>query len=128
MSNDHDQVKQSIDCAFQHLHQNNSNNVKVIHKIIEKESWRPRIYSYEEDTVDGMEYKWFRFYLHPNDVDGLERKKMYLEADMIVQGNIAEFFEWNMNGHVVAAALYWEPLRNHFMSKSSSFSYEDANW
>ena len=100
--------KRSLHCAFGRKQK----NIKIIHKIIDKKHWLPRIYSTIEERNVGMEYKWFRYYLTPNDVDGLSRI-LYLDTDMIVQGNIAELFDWEMNGHVVAATSYWEPLRNH---------------
>lgn len=109
---DHTDRKRIIDCAIESRLDHNVQQVAIIHKIIDKENWKPRIYGYHEAEKIGMEYKWFRYYLTPNDVDGLTRI-IYLDTDIIVQGNIAELFEWNMNEHIVAATSYWEPLRNH---------------
>jgi len=105
--------RESIQCAFYSpgsIH--DLENVKFIYKTFDRQNWKPRIYSARESDQTGMEYKWFRYYLTPSEVDGLKRI-LYLDTDMIVQGNIAELLGWNMNGHVVAATNYGAPLRNH---------------
>lgn len=111
---DHEDRKQSIECAQESMTRlgRNSANVKIIYRVIDKANWVPRIHGKHEEDVPGMEYKWFRYYLTPDDVDGLTRV-LYLDTDMIIEGNLVELFEWNMNGHVVAASSYGEPLRNH---------------
>jgi lipopolysaccharide biosynthesis glycosyltransferase len=109
---DLDEKKQSLECAVNSMENVDLSHVRIIHKIIDKQNWFPRVYSLSEADKLGMEYKWFRYYLSPNDVEGLN-KILYLDTDMIIEGNIAELFEWDMNGHVVAATNYWEPLRNH---------------
>ena len=108
-NNDKNERKESVNCAFGG---SNLQNVKIIHKTFDKGNWNPIIYSQSEEHLRDMEYKWFRYYLTPQDVDGLE-KILYLDTDIIVQGNIAELFDWHMNDHVIAATNYWEPFRNH---------------
>ncbi len=107
--NDINERKQSVDCAFGNA---NLHKIKIIHQTLDRRNWIPTIYNQEEENNQGMEYRWFRYYLTPNDVDGLD-KVLYLDTDIVIQGNIAELFHWDMNDHVVAAAKYWEPFRNH---------------
>lgn len=111
---DYDQRRQSFECATfaSDIENNIMEHVKIIHKVIDLNHWLPRIYGLNEVGQHGMEYKWFRYYLSPNDVSGL-KKVLYVDSDIIVKGNIVELLEWNMNGHTAAATNYWEPLRNH---------------
>ncbi len=102
--------RESVECAFNSSH--DLENIKFVYQTIQKQTWEPKIYSDRELDQVGMEYKWFRYYLTPQDVDGLNRI-LYFDSDMIVKGNIAELLEWDMKGRVVAAANYGEPLRNH---------------
>jgi len=117
--NDRTEREQSITCAFRDFEMD-SKSVEIIHKVIDKNEWVPKIYSIYDENQSGMEYKWFRYYLSPKDVDGLTRI-VYLDSDTIVLGNISELFAWNLNDHIVAGVLYWEPLKlllcnNHRLS------------
>lgn len=108
---DFDPFVKNLECTFDTVPQ----NVRIIPQKITKESWNPRIFSktHERHRPElDSDYNWFRYYLTPENVEGLS-KVVWLDSDTIVTTNIAELYDWNLNGQVVAAGSYHEPLRVH---------------
>jgi lipopolysaccharide biosynthesis glycosyltransferase len=127
---DADVRKQGMDCVFE-LGQEESesqsesqseglpsglpSNVQIIHKQIRRDTWEPVIYSQselEQESKWALEYLYIRYMLNPPDVEGMQRV-IWIDSDTIVRGNIAELYDWDLQGRPVAGAKYWEPLKNY---------------
>jgi len=92
-------------------------NVQIIHKQIRRDTWEPVIYSqseaeHEHEHKWALEYLYIRYMLKPPDLEGMQRV-IWIDSDTIVRGNIAELFDWDLQGRPVAGAKYWEPLKNY---------------
>ena len=96
-------------------------NVEIIKKQINRDTWYPMIYSKDEEELADtrnkgsnayMEYMYARYYLRPEDVDGMQRV-IWIDSDSIVLGDVQELYDWDMHGNAVAAVNYWEPLKNY---------------
>ena len=90
-------------------------NVQIIHKQIRRDTWEPVIYSIselEQESKWALEYLYIRYMLKPPDVEGMQRV-IWIDSDTIVRGNIAELYDWDLQGRPVAGAKYWEPLKKY---------------
>lgn len=108
--NDYRDHVNHLECVFDNL----PPNVRIIANLIEgRETWYPRIFSKNGSGREELnsDYNWFRWYLKPENVQGAT-KLLWLDTDMIVQGNVAELYDWNLNGNVVAAGTYDQPMRD----------------
>lgn len=116
--------KASLNCAFDN--DKLPNNIRIINKSIQSDTWTPHIYTsmskdsdpsaIARDDLD-TEYNWFRFYLRPQDVGG-NNKVIWLDTDIICQASIAELYDFDLKGHVVAAVVYHEPLHDHLCQEN----------
>lgn len=103
----------SLRCAFNNL----PNNVRIFNRKIHRDRWEEHIiYSPEESVqVDGgstnMEYTFARYYLKPEDVDGVQ-KVIWIDSDTIFRGSVEEIYNWDLKGKIVAGVHYWQPLRD----------------
>ena len=92
-------------------------NVQIFHKEIDRDAWDTVIYTQHElqggsGSANALEYLYARYYLKPADVDGHQRV-IWIDSDTIVRGDVQELYDWDLKGQVVAAASYWEPLKNY---------------
>lgn len=131
--------KQGLDCVFgedavegaEIDSTNDGNNLRskfrIIHKQIRVDTWEPIIYSKSElqpdqqqqfepnkasNTPWSLEYRYIRYMLKPSDLEGMQRV-IWIDSDTIVRGNIAELYDWDLQGRPIAGAKYWEPLKHY---------------
>ena len=103
--------EQGINCVFGGKL---SSNVHIHHRTIDQSQWNPQIFTEQDELMheDAREYLYMRYYLKPSDVDGTQRV-IWIDSDTIVRGDVKTLYEWELKGKPIAAANYWEPLKNY---------------
>jgi len=118
---DYEIRKKGLDCVFGSSTQEGgedglSSNVQIFHRKIDRDVWDIVVYTQDElmqgASNDTLEYAYARYYLKPADVEGMQRV-IWVDSDTIVRGDVNELYDWDLKGKALAAASYWEPLRNY---------------